>query len=571
MPIHPIEFAISEVLTRKGARVFGQVGSEPPIIRDYRAETWGNFVATNPGTPESDWWDDGVRDYIRVLVKRHPKNVTEKQLQADQLVKDKLRIPDILTYNGIRRRGLVIQDFKRHEFYEIKPDSSSGERAGKEKIATLYKIYRNYGLPYWAGETYLRDGGPKKIPIMYNAAFKHFVQMLCLRFGFKSIRLFLVVRRPKPGLILYKVRVEIEGEENKRLNRKRGLDMARHTFATYVVCHCPELFNDLVVPLGDTKLDGDQIPQVRCNFDVVDEIKVASRSLGDMINFRLLGLPGQEFMICCNESFYQNHVIPLQSMPFLMSPISAWERYAAERPVYHKSLPFPALLGKTLEIMEFAEEVTREIMIGLRANPEIVSTIIVVSAIVVTAGVAVYLAPLVGEAIAVAGAGMSLTTSEAIVVETTPSILRAFGQMAMNQGIAAYATTAEIAEITAARGLMTASEVVIQLGARGGTLIHLSQAFAQKEAIAKVAGIAAGTILMLSARSVYAATNSNSAPIATELSSLFMVPLAAASPSVKFPKKHEKFDLSFYTLPTNLFSNSKPKKLARYLGRLTLS
>lgn len=575
MTTHPIEFAVSEVLTRKGASVFGQVGSEPPIIRDYRAETWGSFVPTSPGMPEPDWWDDGFRDYIRILLERHPQNVTEKQLRADQRIKDKLHWPDILTYQGIRRRGLVVQDHKRHEFYEIKPESSSGEKAGKDKIAALYKTYRDYDLPYRAGETYLRDGGPKKIPIMYNAAFKHFMQMLCRRNGFKSIRLFLVVRRPKPGLILYKVRVELEDEESKRFSGKRGLEVARHAFATYVVCHCPELFNDLVVPLGDTTLEGDQIPQVRCKFDVVDEIKGMSKSLADAINFRALGLPGQEFMICCDERFYQSHVVALQSMPFLASPVSAWERYAAERPAFHVSGPLSALIGKSLVVMEFTEEVAREIMTQVRANPAIVSIIIVVAAVVVTAGIAVYLAPLVAEAVSVAGAGMSLTTSEAIVAETTPGILRAFGQMAMNQGIVMRAATAEIAEITAARGLMTAGEVAAQLGVRGGSLVYLSRALAQKEAmkaVAKAVGIAAGSILMLSARSAFAAGGSTTDPIATEFSSLFMVPAAAVGSSVSFPVKHQRFDLGPYTISTsNLFSSPRPTNMARYLGRLTLS
>jgi hypothetical protein len=99
-------------------------------------------------------------------VERHPQNVTEKQLRADNRIKDRLRQPDFLTYQGIRRRGLVVQDRKRHEFYEMKPDSGSGEREGVEKIAFLYKTYRAYDLRYQAGETYLRDGGPKKIPIM---------------------------------------------------------------------------------------------------------------------------------------------------------------------------------------------------------------------------------------------------------------------------------------------------------------------------------------------------------------------------------------------------------------------
>jgi hypothetical protein len=577
MNIHTIELAVSEILTRKGASVFGRVGSEPPIIRDYRAETLGTFVAPIPGTPEPDWWDDGYRDYIRILVERHPKNVTEKQLLADHQVKDRLRNPDILTYQGIRRRGLVIQDRNRHEFYEIKPDSVNGERDGKEKIAALYKTYRKYGLPYWAGDTYMRDGGPKKIPIMYNAVFKHFMQILCKRFGFKSIRLFLVVRRPKPGLILYKVRVELEDEERKRFSSKRALEVARHSFATYVVCHCPELFNDLVVPLGDTTLDGDQVPQVSCNFDIVDEIKGMSKSLADVINFRALGLPEQEFMVCCDEQFYQNHVVALQSMPFLASPVSAWERYAAERPAFHVSSPLSALIGKSLDAMEFTEEVTREIMSQVRANPAIVSIIIVVAAVVVTAGIAAYLAPLVAETVSIGGAGMSLLSSEPILVETTPGIIQAFGRMAMNQGIIMRAATAEIAEVTAARGFMATGEAIGQLGVRGGALVSLSRALAQKEAMkmsVKVIGIAAGTILMLSARSAFAAEGPSADPIATEFSSLFIIPAAAVGGSMKLPRKHEKFDLNPFTISTsNLFFGQKPpkKNMARYLGYLTLS
>jgi hypothetical protein len=237
--------------------------------------------------------------------------------------------------------------------------------------------------------------------------------------------------------------------------------------------------------------------------------------------------------------------------------------------------PLSALIGKSLEVMEFTEEVVREIMAQVRANPAIVSIIIVVAAVVVTAGVAIYLAPLVAEAVSVAGAGMSLTMSESIVAETTPGILRAFGQMAMNQGIIARAATAEVAEITAARGLMTAGEVAAQLGVKGGALVHLSRALAQKEAVkavAKAVGIAAGSILMLSARSAFAAGRSTTDPIATDFSSLFVVPAAAIGSSTRFPVKHQKFDLGPYTISTsNLFSGPRSPNIVRYLGRLTLS
>src|SRR5512147_1684303 len=120
-------FSPGEVLNRYGTQLFGIVGAEPPIVLDYVNETNGSFLAAVAGGSERDWWDDAIRaDYIDILVKRHPK-LKRAQLEADGRIKDRLRWPDILTYDGVSSyqvfSGLLapIAQYGRHEFYEIKP------------------------------------------------------------------------------------------------------------------------------------------------------------------------------------------------------------------------------------------------------------------------------------------------------------------------------------------------------------------------------------------------------------------------------------------------------------------
>jgi len=101
-------------------------------------------------------------------------------------------------YRRLRTEGLErIPDFLVHKsvekaFYEVKPDSASGMRAGIDKVGVLKAVYSFYRLPYMAGIIFTpRD---------------HTIALLG-----KAIQATLRVRRAAAGLIVYKVCVESNG------------------------------------------------------------------------------------------------------------------------------------------------------------------------------------------------------------------------------------------------------------------------------------------------------------------------------------------------------------------------
>ena len=167
--------------------------SEIPGVNSAEASTFGNVVENIvfadyceqfPPAPNSVFWDqNNPAAYLYFLASHNPHFTAERQ--RDYFIRaggeTGLRVPDILV-DSAGERG----------FYEIKPDSESGVRAGVEKVGNLLAIYKFYDLRY--------QGGVRFTPRDRKVAF--------LR---GRLEVTLKTRRAAPGLLLYKICLKSDG------------------------------------------------------------------------------------------------------------------------------------------------------------------------------------------------------------------------------------------------------------------------------------------------------------------------------------------------------------------------
>ncbi|MCB0061848.1 MAG: DUF4157 domain-containing protein [Caldilineaceae bacterium] len=127
--------------------------------------------------------DNNPAGYLYFLTYNNPHFTQIQQtdfytrLRGEEL----MRVPDILVHTP-----------QEKAFYEIKPNSASGVRAGTEKVGILSAVYLFYTLPYTAGVTFS--------PRDHRIAF----------FG-STLRVRLRVSRIVSGLIVYDLCVESNG------------------------------------------------------------------------------------------------------------------------------------------------------------------------------------------------------------------------------------------------------------------------------------------------------------------------------------------------------------------------
>ncbi|RZI85237.1 MAG: hypothetical protein EOP38_05680 [Rubrivivax sp.] len=178
--------APSLVLTTDAAREFGAI-AEGVIATEYLRDI--GHAAFFPAPPAMDFMDIsqgfGNRSlYAAFLVSKHPGLSAEQltRLSDNGLVK----IPDLATFAPP----------VRSEFYEVKPNSSSGVAAGKVKIANIHALYQSLGLPYvpgmqWNPNTRITIFSGSLLGLEVDVYF-HFFKL-------------------QPGLVVYEVCVEGRG------------------------------------------------------------------------------------------------------------------------------------------------------------------------------------------------------------------------------------------------------------------------------------------------------------------------------------------------------------------------
>ncbi|WP_143447857.1 hypothetical protein [Kineosporia sp. R_H_3] len=599
-------FAVGDLLgtshqegEQSGTALFGKA-VESPIVRDYIQETHGVGSAGLPLALllDCDWWDSfvgakGKNSYFDFLGRHHPK-LSRKAL--DGLNPEPAR-PDILTCLG-PATSRKVGELSRNEYFEIKPDSPTGlekwfgppgaPELGKR--SKLRKFYRSFLLPYREGVVYPNTPTKsKELPLPLNQVFRHLVRAFMRNHGVRKVRLYISVRLHSPGLLLYKICIEIETDDKRRqeaLARATG----KWLYAAYVVCHFPELFPAIESELGEHSFEGEPFPRIRCQFNVLPELKPVLGSLEQAVMMRGLALPGEQFLLCCDESFYQW----LVAKPPEIQVRKLWAEVQARAESWVKLAGGEALWSRVRPLILEVEQVARNFALMFPDAEDFVNAVlswvtrhplltlgIVVTGVVITAGVAAYLeAALVGAA---------LVASEGAIAEgTAAGAASALGRFALTEEIAAPLFGPEVASATGARGFMTATEISTQIGGVGVPAndgLILANAVsrpllstAQRRVAA--AGVAAAAVLMVSSSSAYAmergatVVDPKRAPIvAQHAAGLYMI--RSQDPATyrsRPPVQGSPINVHDYAEPASRtapdFSGRPPPLLARYVGSL---
>jgi len=315
-------FAVSEIIT--DSRFTSALGNiiEGIIIKDYQKKMGFN--------PQSDFVDVGGKSIDRVgkfvdflQTANHLSVVERLKIIGSSWARD-TAIPDILVHRDNRR-----------EFYEIKPGSKNGIRAGIEKINKFVALCLQYNLPR-SRRTYLPYGGA----YLSGTAYKP--QTLIRPFGIlKDIKkfhpkvwdIYLRVEYYRPALLIYKICISgqfINQEEAKKelFNILRKTESPKPKVNTEIKKISSELMKienlyeedtPTLIPafsgkaklfdLGERKFD---FKYVTLKLKIILEVNqsIKNKNSPDVkIEFDGDGKKGQEFSIIARQKISDNIVI----------------------------------------------------------------------------------------------------------------------------------------------------------------------------------------------------------------------------------------------------------------------
>lgn len=600
-------YSIGEVLDTahdvgqlNGTALFGLHGAEPAIFTDYVEVTNGASIAAMPGFHESDWEDEGSKTHYVDLMCRWNQHIDRAKFEAERMP-----WPDIVTSNGVsvhvpvitralRELGKTPQPRRgRYEYYEIKPDSPTGLAAGVIKLNRLDALYKKYRIRHKPGDFY-PEHGSTTIALPMTSAFVYLVCVLMLRLKISGLRIYLSVRRPFPGLLLYKICVEIDTDDQRK-QQALAKAVAKHLTAAYVITSIADqkIVQPLIKELGDYKFEGDPLPRIRCAFDVIDELKPWTGNLADAMYMRGIAYPGEEWMLCCDEAFYQSLVTP----PYLGPTVdSLWDKLRTQAESWAEFLAGKRgkaalqneVIFKAEQMRQMADSANPGLKdvanIALRwmSENQVATVALILLPLVITAGVAVLV-----EAGVLAGAVLAgeLTAAEG----TSMAIAGNVGRIAMTESVASAAISTDVAAVSAFRGFQTVAQVAGQIGGLGtaantsavaGALPHVTTA------IRGISAAAAGITLMTMSTQARAATSGSSGGatstpsegriIAQHTSGLYLVrPLSTPRGSDLHarPAKGKLINLREHSVvPAPTGKPEAPQRLqARYLGKVVIS
>ncbi|TDF91128.1 hypothetical protein [Paenibacillus piri] len=507
-------FAPGKALTRDGAQYFGNEIAEPAIIRDYLTQTHGSIL----GDKERDWWDESpfnnpserVNNHLAILQKRHRLNA------AKLAALRKSPIPDILTYQGIDRDKLenmalfrltsrltglpgisvlIPQKGNRHEYYEIKPRNSQGQSDGRDKIDAVRENYANAGLPYTAGRTYpdaFYLNGVAHIPLLMRSK-KHrdqwqsAVKVAMVRENIGRIELYLEVSRKgvlnggrmPHGLLLYQICAAIEVEKDK--TDAVAVRIARDLVHSWTVVATAELTEEIRTSIREAFLSfepvamkrGDapeyepktppmlytpRFPLIELTFkEIWPTLRGTKDAMREAMISRGIGLPGEEYLVCCDESFFgmlaSDAVPAIHLITTVTQAPLRWYGYVKDR----------GALGVQEIIIEANSFLSQAKALAYDAFTDLVKwgndnpgkrTVIVLVVLVVAAATIYVAAPLVAAELGIGAVAAEETTvilgSRVIANETSRQGLR----MAMQQDIMREALLDEAAESVLQRAVV---------------------------------------------------------------------------------------------------------------------
>lgn len=504
-------FTVGSSVPWEKAVLFGNMIAEPPIVRDYLAKTNGNLLPTGPADPERDWWDEGplterAASYRSILAAR------KHGLRAaalDELAKGKM--PDLLTYRGFTPAELKAGAQgrgSRHEFYEIKPRSLSGEVKGMEKVVWLKRAYANKGLPYVGGVTYPRHfyqpHGVAELPMLmmdnlHLTEWKKALAIIKRRANLDKAELVLEVRpsRTAEGLLLYRICVKLESNEEDDRKDESVIRSARALVNAFVMCAVASKPKALAREMGavaralepatvggptrSTETFGVWRPPP-VHYPLLDIQMVSGPAVlqprllavRDAMNSRGMALPGDRLMLCCDEAFWQIVIqpAPTQLIHYLRQSPARWAEYARDR----SGVGFRDAVQEATEIYDFASAAGvatfKQLVDWAAKNPGeavlIGVAVIAVSALALWAlpALAVELAALEAATLAASSGAMSTTfietamVSAAIMEEATVLELATAANVSLDAAVLSAAEAAVVSALEAEAAAIAAATAV---------------------------------------------------------------------------------------------------------------
>lgn len=583
---------------------FGLLVAEGPIVRDYLAQTQGKLEEGSGGT---DWWDSGrYLDYTGILQKWDGLPKPGTPLPRD------IAYPDLLT-----RRGLLLafNDLRtalpetyghgmRHEFYEIKPDSRSGRAAGRRKVRRLRRFYTDQGCPYVPGMTYPR--GPRRLPLLAfddseaTKSFRYLVAIRTKELGCKGIDAWLEVRRPdqEGGVLFYRICVAFDREEP--LDDEIAFEAAAHLIRAAVICataHLPaaqrtELVaaTDLLIPVDET--EGEEpardtgrvrrrfkLPRPRFELaECAEAIRGSALSLADAMYSRGVGIPGDEYLLCCDEAFFTNVIVDKRSaqkavelMQVRASPQFLYfstgrSMYAIAKPVLDSAAAF-AEAGRTAWYHAFPR--TRDDPAEMVLT---VALVVVAAAGLIAIGGEILLAAEGAALVAPPGAAGGLLMPEAVLAES-----------AGVQAAARFGANAAVRQAARTKGVRVATQTLTRIATEAAKDSPvLEETLEVGEVAKKAAVLGTGITLMVWSNTAYAAPGRNvAAPapsgkaVGIQLGRLFAIRKGPIGYDLKgLPALYSKFDALRLDADAPPFldprGGPRPTLDARYVGRVVL-
>lgn len=310
---------------------------EKMIVDDYLSETWAHTTQIFNSIPNKiDWWDIGHKSYAEILSIRH------KHLKFAELMKGKQpNRPDLSTYNGPpilggttdikTRRGRGM--WNRREIYEIKPDTPDGHRKAQQKLTDVEAHYRSIKIAgiYKRGISYPRFGSKLIRPrtsSLQTILLKYLLKEL-LPFRIRIIGFRVKVRRPEPGVLLYKVSVllDVDREMKKEWRWRAATYAIRMWYVSDIAVNQPSKLREVLKYLDrlesipeDPGIDPRKVEKVIAgrNLHDVPFLKLAAHNLQidprlltvirNTMYTRQIGLPGETYLIGADETWYNTNI-----------------------------------------------------------------------------------------------------------------------------------------------------------------------------------------------------------------------------------------------------------------------
>lgn len=431
----------SNTLSATDASKFALKIVERPIVRDYLAETHGipaMLVAQVPN--DEDWWDTVDKaSYCAMLSRRH------KRLNyAELLGEKKLRWPDLSTFDGprvlyfafggaLRRPPMLVPKPKggRSEIYEIKPDNARGRKDAVDKLVDVETSYATRGIAgiYQRGQAYPMLFS-KRIELEEAQAklFRYLANLYLRAIGAEVVSVHLSLNRPESGALLYKICVTLRGLDEAQRETVwvaanfavRTLHRVAASTATAEIRAALEQCLLRAEPVEGPAFTPERLPWVIAGKDfrqtpylqlrpeaIADEIRPQLAGIQAAMYSRLVGAPGERYLLCCDAPWLlANMIVPGRVQERAASKLLSTADLM-------KSIHARSMLGLAPTIRMTVGEVVRyyapEYLVRLyewvKENPGkvlifVAVTVCVTALVIATAGAA---APVAGAGLAEAG------------------------------------------------------------------------------------------------------------------------------------------------------------------------